>query len=160
MTSIPTLRPATAEDFDLLLEIRREIAADLQQRSIPANPNGLRRHHLEEWTAANVLWVGELQGSVIGSIAVWFHDPTDHWPRSDLATYVRDLMVSPRHRDQGLGAVMLSWAERFSAGLGRSRVRLDCDASNPRLLRYYTEAGYRRVGIDDEGFALFEKAVA
>ena len=52
---------------------------------------------------------------------------------------------------------MLSWAERFSAGVGRRRVRLDCDASNARLLHYYSEAGYGRVGIDDEGFALFEK---
>ena len=157
MTSIPALRPATADDFDLLLEIRREVAADLQQRGIPASPNGLTRNHLEEWTAAKVLWVGDLQGTVIGSIAVWFHDPTDHWPRSDRAAYVRDLMVSPRHRNEGIGAVMLSWAERFSAGVGRRRVRLDCDSSNARLLRYYSEAGYGRVGIDDEGFALFEK---
>ena len=159
MTAIPSIRHATPYDFEPLLEIRKEIAVDLLQRGIASNPNALRRHHLEEWTAARVLWVAESEGTVAGSIAVWFCDPTNYWSRVDLASYVRDLMVHPRHRHHGFGAVILGWAERFSAGTGRSRVRLDCVASNERLCRYYKEAGYRHVVTDKDGFALFEKVL-
>ena len=130
MTAIPSVRRATPDDFEPLLEIRKEIAVDLLQRGIASNPNALRRHHLEEWTAAEALWVAEWERAVVGSIAVWFHDPTNHWPRADLASHVRDLMVHPRYRHRGFGAVILGWAELFSAVNGRSRVRLDCVASN------------------------------
>ena len=159
MTAIPLIRPATPDDFEPLLEIREEVAIDLLERGIPSNPNALTRQHLEEWTSAGVLWVAELDGTVIGSIAVWFHDPTGYWSRADLASYIRDLMVHPRHRHEGFGAVMLGWAERFSSGRGRKRIRLDCDASNDRLCRYYKEAGYRHVVTDNDGFALFEKTL-
>ena len=158
MTS-PHVRPAFPGDFDALLDIRQEVADDLMRRGVPSGPNGLRRHHLEEWTAAEVLWVGELDGDLVGSVAVWFHDPTGYWPRADLAAYIRDLMVHPRHRGHGIGVAMLGWAERFAAGCGRHQVRLDCDASNARLRRYYREAGYCYVSTDDEGFALFKKAL-
>lgn len=159
MTAKPLIRLATRDDFEQLLAIREEVAIDLLERGIPSNPNALTWQYLEEWTCAGVLWVAELEGDVIGSIAVWSHDPTDYWPRADLASYFRDLMVHPRYRHAGFGAVMLGWAERFSSGRGRSRVRLDCDASNERLCRYYKEAGYRHVVTDNDGFALFEKTV-
>lgn len=159
MTAIPQIRLATTDDFQPLLAIREEVAIDLLERGIPSNPNALRWHHLEEWTSAGVLWVAEVDGEVIGSIAVWPYDPTGYWSRADLASYLRDLMVHPRFRHEGYGAVILGWAERFSAGRGRSRVRLDCDATNERLCRYYKEAGYRHVVTDDDGFALFEKTV-
>ena len=159
MRGTPWVRPATPADFQVLLEVREEVAVDLLQRGIASNPNALTRQHLEEWTKSRALWVAELDGSVIGSIAVWLHDPTDYWPETELATYIRDLMVSPKHRHEGLRASMLRWAERFSASRGRDRVRLDCDAANERLCRYYQDCGYRRVGIDGEGFALYEKAL-
>ena len=120
------IRLAAPNDFETLLEVREEVAIDLLQRGIPSNPNSLTRQHLVDWTSEGVLWVADLDGEVIGSIAVWFHDPTDYWPRADLASYVRDLMVHPRLRHQGYGALLLKWAERYSAGRGRNRVRLDC----------------------------------
>jgi GNAT superfamily N-acetyltransferase len=159
VTANPLIRPATPDDFESLLAIREEVAIDLLERGIQSNPNALTWQHLEEWTSAGVLWVGELNGTVIGSIAVWSYDPTNYWSRGDLASYLRDLMVHPRHRHKGFGAVLLGWAERFSVGRGRSRVRLDCDATNERLCRYYKEAGYRHVVTDNDGFALFEKTL-
>ena len=159
MTDLPRVRRATPDDFDALLEIRERVAIDLLQRGVRSNPNGLTREHLQDWTMARVLWVAELGETIVGSIAVWMYDPAGYWPRADLATYVRDLMIDPHLRGRGLGAILLAWAERYSSGVGRSRVRLDCDAANERLCRYYKEAGYRHVATDDDGFALFEKTL-
>ena len=71
MTVNPLIRPATPDDFEPLLAIREGVAIDLLERGIPSNPNALTWQHLEEWTRAGVLWVAELDGEVIGSIAVW-----------------------------------------------------------------------------------------
>ena len=160
MTAIPSIRPATPDDFESLLEIRKEIAVDLLQRGIASNPNALRRHHLEEWTAAEALWVADRSRRSLGSIAVWFHDPTNYWSGADLASYVRDLMVHPRHRHKGFGAVMLGWAERFSVGQGaepgQARLRGLERATLPLL------QGRRATATsitDKDGFALFEKVL-
>jgi RimJ/RimL family protein N-acetyltransferase len=158
VTQFPLVRHARTADFDAILEIRDHVAVDLLARGIRWNPNALTREHLEAWTASGNLYVGDLNGTVIGSIAVWWHDHTDFWPRADLAGYVRDLMIDPRHRGQG--ASLLGWAERYISGVGRNRVRLDCDASNDRLCRYYEESGYARVGTDSDGFAVFEKKLS
>ena len=160
VTAAPLIRPATPNDFEALLDIRQDVAVDLLERGIASNPNGLTREHLAEWTSAGVLRVAVLDGKVVGSVAVWLHDPTDYWPAQDLATYVRDLMVSPGYHRQGLGSYLLGWAERFSVGEGRNRVRLDCEAGNERLCRYYQEAGYTYVETDVDGYALFEKVLA
>lgn len=157
MTGIPWVRQATPDDFDALLEIRDRVAVDLLERGFQWNPSALTYEHLDGWTRAGALWVGDVRGTVVGSVAVWLYDPVGWWPRADLAGYVRDLMIDPSYRHQGLGAHLLRWAERYISGLGRNRVRLDCDASNKRLWRYYTEAGYGHVQIDEHGSALFEK---
>jgi GNAT superfamily N-acetyltransferase len=159
VTEVPRVRRATPDDFDDLLGIRERVAIDLLERGVPSNPNALTREHLQAWAMARVLWVGEMEERIVGSIAVWMHDPAGYWPRADVAAYVRDLMVDPRLRGLGVGAVLLAWAERYAAGLGRGRVRLDCDAANERLCRYYKEAGYRHVATDHDGFALFEKTL-
>lgn len=157
MTGIPWVRQATPDDFDALLKIRDHVAVDLLQRGFRWNPNALTREHLEDWTTAESLFVGDIQGKIVGSVAVWLYDPVGWWPRGDLAGYIRDLMIDPSYRHQNLGAHLLRWAELYVAGLGRGRVRLDCDAVNERLCRYYKEAGYRHVETDQEGSALFEK---
>ena len=157
--SAALIRPARPTDFEALLEIRQDIAVDLLERGIASNPNRLTRDHLAEWTSAGVLNVAVLDGKVVASVAIWFHDPTDYWPEDDLATYVRDLMVSPGHRHQGLGAYLLAWAEQFSVGEGRNRVRLDCEAANERLRRYYQGAGYTYIETDVDGYALYEKVL-
>ncbi|HEY7565321.1 MAG TPA: GNAT family N-acetyltransferase [Acidimicrobiia bacterium] len=157
MTAIPWVRQATPDDYEAILKIRDQVAVDLLQRGFRWNPNALTRDHLEEWNQAGVLWVGEVRGQVIACIAVWLHDPIGWWSRADLAGYVRDLMIDPSHRHQGVGAHLLRWAELYLQGLGRSRVRLDCDAGNDRLCRYYEAAGYQYVETDESGFAQFEK---
>jgi GNAT superfamily N-acetyltransferase len=155
----PTVRRAEPADFGRLLEIRDRVAIDLLERGVRWNPNALTLEHLEDWHRLGVLWLAEIDGQVVGSVAVWRKDPMGYWPAGDLATYLRDLMTDPSYRHHGIGAVLLGWAERYSAGIGRSRVRLDCDAGNQRLCRYYQEAGYRQVATDGDGFALFEKVV-
>jgi GNAT superfamily N-acetyltransferase len=46
----------------------------------------------------------------------------------------------------GLGAVMLARAEETAHGWGATCLRLDCNASNPWIRRYYEDHGFHHVG--------------
>jgi RimJ/RimL family protein N-acetyltransferase len=159
VTEIPHVRPARLADFDAILEIRDQVAVDLLGRGVPWNPNVLSRAQLADWSDRGVLYVAELKGEIVGSIAVWRRDPGGWWPVEDRGGYVRDLMIDPRLRGKGVGAIVLRWAENYASGMGLQRVRLDCLSSNDRLCRYYKEAGYRQVATDSSGVAYFEKSV-
>ena len=160
VTGIPHVRPAAPPDFEAILEIRDQVAVDLLGRGLHWNPNQLTREQLADWSDGGTLFVAEIKSEIVGSIVVWRRDPGDWWPTEDRALYVRDLMISPHLRHQEVGATILRWAERYAAGIGSQRVRLDCLASNERLCRYYKESGYRHIGTDSHDIAYFEKAVS
>jgi RimJ/RimL family protein N-acetyltransferase len=160
VTGIPHVRPARPQDFDAILEIRDQVAVTLLSRGRQWNPNVLSRAHLADWLDRGALFVAEIGGKVIGAIAVWRRDPGAYWPVEDRAGYIRDLMIHPQLQGRAVGAAVLGWAERYAAGLGLQRVRLDCLSTNDRLCRYYKEAGYRQVATDVDGMAYFEKAVS
>ena len=158
VTGFLSVRPATTADFDTLLKLQDEVAVDLLSRGTKWNPGAVTKDHLSEWVEEGALMVGMIEDQVVGAIAIRSADRGDHWPKGDLAAYVHDLMVSPDHKGNHLGRLLLKWAESYAQGRGRVRVRLDCDSSNARLCRYYEEIGYRRVGESD-GASLFEKVL-
>jgi ribosomal protein S18 acetylase RimI-like enzyme len=158
VTGFLSVRPATTADFDTLLKLQDEVAVDLLSRGIKWNPGAVTRDHLYEWVEEGALMVGSIENQVVGAIAIRSADRGGHWPKGDLANYVHDLMVSPERQGNHLGRQLLKWAESYAQGRGRVRVRLDCNAANAQLCRYYEEMGYRRVG-EFEGAALFEKTL-
>jgi ribosomal protein S18 acetylase RimI-like enzyme len=151
-----SVRLATLADIEPLLAVREAVAVDLLERGIPWNPNSTGRELIESWIAQGLLWVATSGGRVIGMVAVWWVDPTGHWPAADLAAYVHDLTVDPALKGERVGERLLAWVESYAAGRGRPLVRLDCDAANVRLCRYYDDLGYRWVSTE-AGFALFER---
>lgn len=158
VTLFLSVRPAIPADFDTLLKLQDEVAVDLLSRGIRWNPGAVTRDHLDEWAGEEALMVGTIEDKVVGVVAIRSADRGGRWPKGDLAGYLHDLMVSPQVKGNHLGRQLLNWAESYARGRGRTWVRLDCDASNARLCRYYEEAGYRRAGGLD-GSALFEKAL-
>ena len=159
VTEIPHVREARSDDFEAILAIGDLVAVALLARGIRWNPNVLTRAHLADWLRQGALFVAETRGEVIGSVAVWRRDPDGWWPAGDRAGYIRDLMIAPRLRGQGVGAKTLLWAENYLRGLGHHMARLDCLASNERLCRYYSNIGYQQVGVSEVGMAYFEKAL-
>ena len=156
VTVSASVRVATLDDLDRLQALREEVAVDLLQRGIPWNPHATSRQKLEEWVGQSTIWVATSGDELAGMVAVWWADPTGYWPKADLGVYVHDLLVSPARKGQGVGALLLRWVESFAEGRGRKLVRLDCEAANLRLCRYYQDLGYSQVG-EHAGSALFEK---
>ncbi|QES50429.1 N-acetyltransferase [Streptomyces venezuelae] len=94
----------------------------------------------EVWIAADA------DGRVAGAYELWWSDEEAWGVQPPVAGYVHRLMVERETAPAGTGRRMLEHAERRIARTGRERARLDCVSTNPRLLAYYRDAGYRVVG--------------
>jgi ribosomal protein S18 acetylase RimI-like enzyme len=86
------------------------------------------------------------------------------------ARYLHRLAVLPSHHGSGIGAICLAEAERRSAAVGATYLRLDMLAENARVRRFYEGRSYQYRGTvwPESGepakprvpLACFEKAVA
>jgi GNAT superfamily N-acetyltransferase len=90
--------------------------------------------------------------------------PDHYWdvPDDGRALYVHKLVARADLRGSGLGADCLAWGEARARAAGKTWMRLDCSAANPKLCEYYPRHGYRALGeVYSERFqirmALFEK---
>lgn len=82
--------------------------------------------------------VGTLTLTAVDS-RMWGHQPP-------VAGYVHRLAVRRADAHQGLGSRMLDDAGTEVRAWGRSKLRLDCLATNESLVRYYRRLGFREVG--------------
>ncbi len=62
------------------------------------------------------------------------------------AIYLHGFAVGTAWHGRNVGASVLRWIEEYGQEHGRSIFRLDCNAKNPRLNRYYAEMGFRAQG--------------
>jgi protein-tyrosine phosphatase len=128
-------------------------------------PGELTEAHFRERVRCGEVWlaVNHPLGPPVGAWELWWEDPYSWGRQTPRAGYVHRLMVDRSAVPRGTGRLLLAAAERRIAAAGRWLARLDCAAGNPRLRRYYTEAGYREVGYcphsRPSGYpvALFEK---
>jgi GNAT superfamily N-acetyltransferase len=127
------LRIYPIEDYQLLLRMthprlgrintpRKRCLLQAYQKLAEERP---RRH----WT-----FVAELEGRLVGSVGVFFH-------QDSIAGY--DLLVLKEHRRQGIGAAMLRHIGRFALGYGATQAVL---ATSVQGKRFYPRLGIAPVG--------------
>ena len=85
-------------------------------------------------------------GSAIGSLAVYWADPTFWGHQPPDAGYVHRLVVTREAGGRGHGARLLDWAADRVRARGRHWLRLDCAAGNTTLRAFYERLGFRHVG--------------
>jgi ribosomal protein S18 acetylase RimI-like enzyme len=105
----------------------------------------------------------------IGSESVAFFDFSFHasewWPdRIERAGYISGIVVARSSRGQGIGSILLQWAEARVRDGDAPYLRLDCHAENRWLCDYYRAKGFSEVARIEQypGYigALFQKTVA
>ncbi|MCM3748500.1 GNAT family N-acetyltransferase [Paenibacillus pasadenensis] len=74
--------------------------------------------------------------------------------------YLHRLASARDYSGAGLGRSILRWAEKNVVYSGKTAIRLDCIASNPKLGELYRSCGYTEIGISASGFVLFEKELS
>lgn len=164
-TGVETLgvERAQVEDVEAIIALFEEAAVWLESREIFQWPTRISSRF---WTflrgkvlAGEVFVVRGRDGRLLGHIRfdyeagkVWNDDPID-------TAYVRGLVTANAVRGQGIGTLLLDWAQGYVRAKGCSRMRLDCLAGNGRLRQYYADYGFVYLGESRNGryvAALFE----
>ncbi|MFH8727065.1 GNAT family N-acetyltransferase [Streptomyces termitum] len=161
-------RPAAEADLATLVRLRDDAARWMLDRGVTGQwrPGELGEDHFRRVMAHGEVWLAETGGRTAGAWELWWEDEAAWGARPPVAGYVHRLMTDRRTAPPGTGRRLLAAAERRTAETGRTLVRLDCLAANPRLTAYYETAGYRLVGHKagkpqpggpPKSFALLEK---
>ncbi|MFE6777528.1 GNAT family N-acetyltransferase [Streptomyces sp. NPDC057702] len=142
-------RRADASDVTEFVRLRDaaarwQIARGIQQWQ----PGDLGPDHFRDRLRDGELWLATLGpgGPVAGAWELCWEDLPAWGEQPPVAGYVHRLMTDRRTAPPGAGRHLLTAAEHRIAATGRTRCRLDCLSNNPRLRRYYEDAGYAVVG--------------
>lgn len=173
------VRRTTPTDLAAVLQLFDEAVAWLNARGITdqwgTTPVSARPHLVEEVrgfldsavVAEVVKDSGEAQPDrLAGFIAVSLTLPEEitflFGERTATAAWVESLVAGRTPPARGAGAALLKWAEQHASAHGKTCLGLSCAASNPRLVEYYKDRGFERVGEvgeSDGRISVFEKGL-
>lgn len=85
-------------------------------------------------------WVAEADGQVCGYLVAVFMLSLEH---GGLMAEIDEIFVSRDMRSAGLGALLVTTAERELAARGLRRLQLQLGAGNERARRFYERHGFR-----------------
>jgi ribosomal protein S18 acetylase RimI-like enzyme len=139
MPDAPLLRDARLHDLPELLALEALFPGDrLSPRQM--------RHHLS--VGRHVFRIVEDQTGLLGYALVFLR-------RGSRGARLYSLVVAPRARGRGLGALLLADAEDCVRQRGRSQLGLEVRADNTAAIALYRRAGYQelasRTGYYEDG---------
>lgn len=103
-----------------------------------------RGHYIEQMEKGRLFVYKSADGHVLGTAVLYESDERWEGVPDVPAYYVHHLATEIGIK--GVGRFILREIESLARQSGKSCVRLDCADDNPRLNRYYEEAGYRICG--------------
>lgn len=164
-------RQATMGDIHLLSDWRWEVAAWIHEKgSDQWDVSGLSREEFERRITRSIkageTWLAlDDDGQPVGTIAIDVVGDEGLWADEELReSYVIHRMMVPRSESgRGIGAAMVTFAERLARSHGRRRLVLDAWNTNKQLHRYYESLGFRHARTVKNHWTpsatLFEKPV-
>jgi predicted N-acetyltransferase YhbS len=148
-----TIREATAADDRAIGELLvrafvEKYAAKMPEVQVTERRMAELRDVASKRAAAKV-WVAELDGRVVGTVALWLKGSrgSESWIPS--ACDLRHLAVDVSVRGQGTSASLLEVAERTARESGASAVVLHVRRGAVGVRRLYEARGYRRDEVGD-----------
>ena len=141
MASNPSLRPATANDLDLLARMNRRLIEDEESANLM---------ELEELRERMQGWLGstydavffEQDGEVVGYTLYRFENETF---RERRVVYVRQFFIDRAYRRRGLGC--RAFEELRQHFFGNALLRLEVLTTNPSGLAFWRSLGFRTYAV-------------
>ena len=143
-----TLRPATQNDVDGLLELWKEFMKDptSSDRPIPTHAENIRRW--KEFISTLIdedprqIQVAAQDNLLVGYIICMKTDSTPldmgyKW------SYISDIYVRPTYRRQGIGRKLIQAIVEYLKSVGSGHVRLAVWRGNSGAMKLYEELGFR-----------------
>ena len=138
------IRQAAAYETDLVAEVLSEAVAWLQSRGIPLwQPSDVASAAIRSDVAAGYYFLALHNDQPSGTFKYQPDDPLI-WPEEseNEASYIHRVAVKRAFAGGKLSSMMLQWAAERAADEGKQFLRLDCEASRPRLRAIYERFGF------------------
>jgi GNAT superfamily N-acetyltransferase len=132
------IRPATAADVPIILELIRALATyERAPNDVTATEDGLSKVLFGEKPAAEVLLAFENETAV--GFAVFFHNFSTWLGRQGL--YLEDLFVRPEDRGKGYGRALLIHLAKIARDRGCGRMEWAVLDWNEPAIQFYRKLG-------------------
>jgi hypothetical protein len=142
MTTV--FRQATTLDTGVVIEILGDASRWLEERGIPMwQTDELSPDRIAADVADGLFYLGECEGQAACTAKFQLSDPL-FWPDipHDQSAFIHRLALRRRFAGGHVSTDLFRWAAQRTHALGRSFLRLDCDASRPRLRAVYERFGF------------------
>jgi GNAT superfamily N-acetyltransferase len=116
----------------------------LEERGLPMWKAGeLSADQVMADVEAGLFFVAEIQGDPAGVVKFQLEDRL-FWPDipQEESAFIHRLAVRRRYSGGEVSTALLRWAAQRTRSLGRSFLRLDCEASRPKLRALYERFGF------------------
>jgi GNAT superfamily N-acetyltransferase len=163
MTGEVSLRPATLDDLETMLEILRAAQSWLAERHIDQWNRPFTAAWLESRIASGECWIAEQAGEPVGVCRLLWEDRL-FWGERDRgqSAYIHTLAIRRDRAGQQIGAHILTSIADLARARNRATLRLDCVAANHRLIAYYQSHAFtpiETVTVGDARLILMERAL-
>jgi GNAT superfamily N-acetyltransferase len=142
--AVVTVRQAEAPDAPLLQEMLEEAARWVDALGeIMWDEGELAPGRVEAEIAAGQFFIAAVSGDPAGAVKFQLEDRL-FWPDlgADDSAFIHRLVVRRRYKGLGVSTALMQWAVARARTLGKRYLRLDCDASRPKLRRLYEGFGF------------------
>ncbi len=140
-----SIRQADPRDIENVASVLREAALWLERSGMPMwRDDELLPARIAADVADGLFFLAECDGKPAGVLKFQLEDLL-FWPDvpSGQSAYVHRLAVKREFAGGGVSTALLRWAVERARSLGKKYLRLDCEASRPKLRAVYERFGFR-----------------
>ncbi len=134
----PTVRRATAEDIDALLDLYEAVAAEGRYiaRELPVDRDSLRPTWAESIGDQDGAWfIAEVDGETVGSASI-----------QGRGVAHLGMQVARSHRGRGIGSSLLEASIEWARQAGAHKIALEVWPHNEAAIALYEKFGFEREG--------------
>ena len=143
---MPTIavRQAQASDAAVVQDMLEEAAQWVDAMGVVMWEEGeLTPGRVDTEIAGGLFFVAEVNGDPAGIVRFQLEDQL-FWPdlTGDDSAFIHRLVVRRDYKGLGVSTALMKWAVRRARTMGKRYLRLDTDASRPKLRRLYEGFGF------------------
>jgi GNAT superfamily N-acetyltransferase len=144
VTETVTVRQAQPSDAAVVQDMLEEAARWVDALGVVMWDEGeLSSERVDGEIAAGQFFIADVSGDPAGAMKFQLEDRL-FWP--DLigheSAFIHRLVVRRRYKGTGISNALIQWAVSRATMLEKRYLRLDCDASRPKLRRLYEGLGF------------------
>ena len=144
MTSV-TVRQAVPSDAATVRDMLEEAARWVDALGVVMwDEDELDPGRMVREIVAGQFFIAEIDGDPAGAVRFQLEDQL-FWPdlAGDDSAFIHRLVVRRRYKGHGVSTALMQWAVSRATSIGKSYLRLDTDASRPKLRQLYEGFGFQ-----------------